>query len=108
MIRILATTTVTAAAGAVFLARPTVLEAAAVGIAALAFLLTVDAQQTRTPMLKHRAALLASAALLTATAVTAAALPAGWLRYVAPLAAAAAVFLATPPKPGKRSGSSVK
>ena len=68
----------------------------------------LDAHESRTPIWKGRAGMLATAALLTAAAVAAAPLHLGWLRYLAPLAVAAAVFLATPAKPGKRSGSSAK
>lgn len=94
---------VQAAALAVFLARPTVPQTAAIGFAALVLLLAIDS-----PTLRGRVRLLVAAAVLTATTMLAASVQLSWFAPLAPLALAVTIFLATPAKPGKRSGSSVK
>lgn len=88
-----ATIAVQAAALAVFIARPSVPQAAAIGMAALAFLLAVDARQSRTPFLRGRTGMLAAAALLTAAALLAAPFHIGWLGFAAPIAIVA-VYIA--------------
>ena len=94
---------------AVFVTRPPVPVAAAMGVAALILLLAADGQR---PFLKGRKGMLAAAATSTAAATAAAELATTALSVVAPLAILAvylvATFFATPAKPGNRSGSSVK